>query len=431
MEYCEYEGARAAGLPRFHRWLKWMKKKMMKKRVAEPSQTHLSVVLDDGGDQDNRDMVSSSDDSFARSMDISSCIRTNEFRVFVGTWNVAGRSPGESLVVDLDDWLNLKEAPDIYVIGFQEIVPLKARTVLGAEDATVATKWNSLIGRTLNRKYKVMGSKKMVGIFVSVWVKEELRRKYQISDVIVCTVACGIMGWLGNKGSVAVSFSMEGTSFCFVAAHLASGEKRGDEMRRNHQVLEIFRRTSFPLPRVSHDDAHYNPRPLSILGHDRIFWFGDLNYRLNMEGSVAKQLIRKGEWRALQEFDQLRMEQAYGGVFQGWREGHIDFAPTYKLLTKYSSSISADGFPPRSTTKSCRSQPYPPLPPEKQRTPAWCDRILWHGKDVKQLSYLRTESKFSDHSPVSALFSTHIEFLNTLEADTKPPPPTRTLSLMG
>ena len=39
-------------------------------------------------------------------------------RIFVGTWNVAGRSPVGSLAVDLDEWLNLKEDADIYVLGY-------------------------------------------------------------------------------------------------------------------------------------------------------------------------------------------------------------------------------------------------------------------------------------------------------------------------
>lgn len=40
-----------------------------------------------------------------------------------------------------------------------------------------------------------------------------------------------------------------------------------------------------------------------------------------------------------------------------------------------------------------------------------CDRILWYGKGVRQLSYFRSESKFSDHRPVSALFSIPIEVM--------------------
>ena len=167
----------------------------------------------------------------------------------------------------------------------------------------MATRWNKLIGRTLNKsvgcscmqntpsissscdnyhyvenpinseedcsstsgnKYMLVASKKMVGVFISVWLKQEVVRKWCVSNVRVCSVACGVMGYLGNKGSVAVSMSIEGTSFCFVAAHLASGEKKGDEVRRNHQVAEIFRRTCFA--RTTKDD-HY-PHPLTILGHE-------------------------------------------------------------------------------------------------------------------------------------------------------------------
>lgn len=42
-----------------------------------------------------------------------------------------------------------------------------------------------------------------------------------------------------------------------------------------------------------------------------------------------------------------------------------------------------------------------------------CDRILWYGKGVKQLSYFRSESKFSDHRPVSAQFLAQIELLKS------------------
>lgn len=40
------------------------------------------------------------------------------FRIFVATWNVAGRSPVGSLAVDMDEWLNVKESADIYVLGY-------------------------------------------------------------------------------------------------------------------------------------------------------------------------------------------------------------------------------------------------------------------------------------------------------------------------
>ncbi|XP_024981382.1 type I inositol polyphosphate 5-phosphatase 4-like [Cynara cardunculus var. scolymus] len=407
--------------PKIQRFGRWFTNKH-KFRSHSSLSTHLS---DGSGDEYEEEDLSISSE-------MDPCILTNELRIFVATWNVAGRSPVGSLAMDLDEWLNVKESADIYVLGFQEIVPLKAKNVIGGEDLTEATNWNLLIGQILNgcpwmlnpvtsedynylnvskretragtssqeeelngcSRYRLMASKKMVGVFISVWMNTRLFKRYCISKVKVCAVACGVMGYLGNKGSVSVSMSIEGTSFCFIVAHLASGEKKGDEGRRNHQVSEIFKRTTF----TQHLPDDYSPRPLTILGHDQIFWFGDLNYRLYLQDDIARELIKKQDWRALQEFDQLRQELGDGGVFQGWREGNIEFAPTYKYSTFNSNRYSGT---------------LPSRAGEKQRTPAWCDRILWYGKGVKQHSYFRSESKFSDHRPVSALFSTQIEVVKS------------------
>ncbi|KAL9247738.1 hypothetical protein vseg_021139 [Gypsophila vaccaria] len=374
----------------------------------------------------------------------------NKLRIFVGTWNVGGKSPVGGLAADLEEWLTLKKSVDIYVLGFQEIVPLNTISVIGKEDYTDARKWNLLIGKTLNNKegcvwltptlspldadeyeyaepvncgrhsglrrsttpmrersktqhgkqggsdseYKLMASKKMVGIFITVWMKRDLLRKYRISNVKANPVACGLMRCLGNKGAVSVSMSIDGTSFCFITAHLASGEKKGDELRRNQQVGEIFKRTIFPRLPQEFDDT----LPLTISGHEKIFWFGDLNYRLCMDDDRARELIRRKNWKELQKFDQLKKEQQLGGAFQGWKEGDIDFAPTYKYSVELGNCYTGD-----------KHAPVVPNSAEKRRTPAWCDRIMWFGKGIEQLSYFRGESKFSDHRPVSALFTTEID----------------------
>ena len=41
-----------------------------------------------------------------------------------------------------------------------------------------------------------------------------------------------------------------------------------------------------------------------------------------------------------------------------------------------------------------------------------CDRILWYGSGLKQLAYVRAETKFSDHRPVYAVFSAEVEVLS-------------------
>lgn len=38
-----------------------------------------------------------------------------------------------------------------------------------------------------------------------------------------------------------------------------------------------------------------------------------------------------------------------------------------------------------------------------------CDRILWKGEGIEQLSYIRGESRFSDHRPVCAIFAVEVD----------------------
>ncbi|KAK7355664.1 hypothetical protein VNO80_14924 [Phaseolus coccineus] len=338
---------------------------------------------------------------------VVSDIDTLNLRMFVGTWNVGGKSPNEGL--NLRNWLMLPSPADIYVIGFQEIIPLNPGNVLGPEDSGPATKWLTLIREALNSNtssseessptlcssseqeqehyYCLAASKQMVGIFLCVWVREDLYK--HVTNLKVSSVGRGIMGYLGNKGSVSISMTLYHTTFCLVSTHLASGEKEGDEIRRNLDVSEILKKTKFshsfkalgqPLP------------PESILEHDKIIWLGDLNYRLAAGYDDTLELLKKNDWQALLEKDQLRIEQRAGRVFKEWKEGKIYFAPTYKYLFDSDQYVAQ-------TNKS----------KEKRRTPAWCDRILWKGEGVEQLWYVRGESKFSDHRPVYSLFSVHVD----------------------
>ncbi|KAL0375178.1 UNVERIFIED_CONTAM: Type I inositol polyphosphate 5-phosphatase 8 [Sesamum radiatum] len=380
---------------------------------------------------------------------------TLNLRMFVGTWNVGGKSPHDGL--NLSDWLRTKASADIYVLGFQEIVPLNAGNVLGPEDCGPAAKWISLIRQALNdnntvhsvskqslspnhqhppyskprvsfsdllsleddlverkgfenfqglrseswsseegsrsppdsgkHKYCLAASKQMVGIFLCVWVREDLYP--HISSLKVSCVGRGIMGYLGNKGSISISMRLHQTTFCFVCTHLASGEKEGDAIRRNLDVMEILRRTRFSHP--SRFPRGQSVPPDSILDHDKIIWLGDLNYRLASNCGDTYELVEKNNWQALLEKDELRIEQKAGRVFKGWEEGEIYFAPTYKYHT------NSDRYVLQTSTSK-----------DKRRTPAWCDRILWKGEGLKQMCYVRGESRFSDHRPVYSLFSVEL-----------------------
>ncbi|KAK1399939.1 type I inositol polyphosphate 5-phosphatase 8 [Heracleum sosnowskyi] len=343
-------------------------------------------------------------------------------RMAVGTWNVGGISPKEDM--KLNHWLTTHAQADIYVLGFQEIVPLNAGNVLGAEDTSPAAKWLSIIRQALNNQnldsqspdyysdedllsprlfstgldcplqngYTLAASKQMVGLFLCVWVRSDLYA--HISNLKVSCVGRGIMGYLGNKGSISMSMTLHNTTFCFVCTHLASGQKEGDEVKRNLDVMEILKKTKFPRSRGVHGQS----RPLdSILDHDKIIWLGDLNYRL-VSGGDTNELLNNNDWEALLEKDQLKREQRAGRIFEGWEEGKISFPPTYKYLTNSDDYVGQTS-----------------ISKDKQRTPAWCDRILWKGEGLKQLWYERVESKFSDHRPVCSLFSVKMNAPNKFE----------------
>ncbi|KAJ6814723.1 type I inositol polyphosphate 5-phosphatase 1 isoform X1 [Iris pallida] len=281
------------------------------------------------------------------------------YRICAGTWNVGRKLPSND--TDIEDWLDMKEPADIYVLGLQEIVPLNAGNIFGVKDSRPVPRWENLIRQTLNRiqpvkekykshsdppspsRFKPSGdgpifedellpeidsdsdeeihpvdeesfslcidddsntasgyyntgsssvpelklddifkvkkrspfvriiSKQMVGVYLSIWVRRSLRK--HIQNVKVSTVGVGVMGYIGNKGSISVSMSIYQTLFCFICCHLNPGEKNGDELRRNADVQEIHRRTQFnPVSRVD--------LPKTIYDHERIIWLGDLSYRI-------------------------------------------------------------------------------------------------------------------------------------------------------
>ncbi|GAV72292.1 Exo_endo_phos domain-containing protein [Cephalotus follicularis] len=239
----------------------------------------------------------------------------------------------------------------------------------------------SLMKRRRRSPYVRIVSKQMVGIFISVWVRRSLRR--HIQNLRVSTVGVGVMGYIGNKGSVSVSMSIYQTFFCFICAHLTSGEKDGDELKRNADVHEIHRRTLF------HSVSGIG-LPKSIYDHERIIWLGDLNYRINLSYEGARELISQKEWSQLVKKDQLVRELRKGRAFDGWSEGNLNFPPTYKY------EVNSDKY-------------HGEDPKAVRRTPSWCDRILSYGKGMRLLSYRRTELKLSDHRPVTATYMAEVE----------------------
>ncbi|CAA3029496.1 type I inositol polyphosphate 5-phosphatase 5 [Olea europaea subsp. europaea] len=177
-----------------------------------------------------------------------------------------------------------------------------------------------------------------------------------------------------------------------MCCHLASGEKEKHKLRRNSDVAEILKNTRFSC-RVCKNKVRQTPE--RILDHNSVICLGDLNYRVALSYEETRLLLEENDWNSLLEKDQLSMVREAGSVFKGWNEGKIMFAPTYKYSHNSDSYVG----------ETANSK-------KKRRTPSWCDRILWRGNGIKQLAYIRKESKFSDHRPVCAVFAVEVEMKN-------------------
>ncbi|KAE8728415.1 Type I inositol 1,4,5-trisphosphate 5-phosphatase 2 [Hibiscus syriacus] len=373
-------------------------------------------------------------------------MKTKDVRVTIGTWNVAGRLPCDDL--QINDWLCTEEPADIYIIGpipkWEAIIrrtlnkasePVRKHRCYSAPPSPCSVTDVSVdeipglpleyletaneVGKNLQQKriygfdcetgivwpedenqqvpveeegndramsmskYVWIVNKQMVGIYMSVWVRKRLRK--HVSNLKVSPVGVGLMGYLGNKvitfplfcglcfsdvigicfwgnkGSVSVSMNLFQSRLCSVCSHLTSGHKDGAEQRRNSNVYEIIRRTSFSTV-ADTDESQTTP------SHN-----DGKNYSV----------------------PQLHKELRSGHVFDGWKEGLIDFPPTYK------NEIDSD-----------RYVGVIPKEGEKKRSPAWCDRILWSGIGIKLLCYRRAEIRLSDHRPVSSMFLVEVEVLD-------------------
>jgi hypothetical protein len=168
---------------------------------------------------------------------------------------------------------------------------------------------------------------------------------------------------------------IDNTSLCFVTAHLAAGFANYEERNRDFRTIN--------------QGLHFQ-RGRTIEAHDTVIWLGDFNYRIGLSYERAVKLAKSNDFETLYENDQLNLQMVAGLTFPHYAEARIFFPPTYKY------DLETDEYDTS----------------EKARIPAWCDRILRKGNNLRQINYDAAPLRFSDHRPVYATFLCKVSIVN-------------------
>ncbi|KAH6881636.1 Endonuclease/exonuclease/phosphatase [Alternaria rosae] len=347
-----------------------------------------------------------------------------ELSARVMTWNAGAVKPANLRNTEQDrnffrEVLEPENPPDILVFGFQELVDLEDKKITAksifkrkkhketSESEHMSHQyraWRDHLVRVLDeyspkQNYVLLHTANLVGLFTCVFVKASERAN--IRDVCAAEIKLGFSGRVGNKGALVVRFFIDDSSLCFINCHLAAGQTQ--TVHRNNDAAAIMENAPLPKNRSPTSCANYfvgGGDGSMILDHEICILNGDLNYRIDaMPRNTVVAAVQQGNLAKLLERDQLLLSRKRNPGFRlrAFTEMPINFAPTYKY------DVGTDNYDTS----------------EKQRSPAWCDRLLYRGLGrIKQLDYRRHDTiKVSDHRPVSGRFKLRVKTINSKRQD--------------
>ncbi|KAG9485866.1 hypothetical protein GDO78_008771 [Eleutherodactylus coqui] len=236
-----------------------------------------------------------------------------DFRLQIVTWNVGTAPPPR----DLSSLLQLDSSDaniDLYVIGLQEV---NSRMVNFLSDLAFDDSWSLYFMDILAPLgYVKLSSIRMQGLLLLIFVKH--KHIPFIQDIQTNYIRTGLYGYWGNKGGVTIRMSVYGHMLCFMNCHLPA------HVEYINQRLDDFEKML--------EAQQFGENIGSILDHDAVFWFGDLNFRIADFGiHFIREVINGNKYNLLWEKDQLNIAKKKERFLQGFMEGPLKFKPTYKF----------------------------------------------------------------------------------------------------
>lgn len=318
---------------------------------------------------------------------------------------------------DLVDWLNptlqvssflanRSTAPDIFAVGFQELLPLHLG-LTGMSKAVMRSR-HELIQSQIEQhapnkeRYVLVAKTVYVGCALLVYARDDTVGR-RILNVQTQWTGFGL-GDMGNKSAVGVRFRLKGRNghsdeiFTFVNAHFTAHVPNAAHRQRDWEHIVSTLLFTGPDGSLS-----------SIYDTSHLFFHGDLNFRLHIprdfqaDGAflgapnnhelLVERLQTDAGREQLKEFDELVLARRDGTpLLQGLSEG-----PFWRFKCSYKFAHGAvDRYDPR-------------------RAPAWTDRVLFAShadppsggaSTIVPLLYTTVPSyTTSDHKPLLALLA--------------------------
>jgi hypothetical protein len=240
---------------------------------------------------------------------------TRPLKLAVMTWNAGCTRPADNFPAIVSTGPDV----DIWVLGMQECLYNPVPPSKTCEDD-----WLQLVREALSAvgDFILLTSVSLWQIRIAVFVRVAVA--HSVADVSTTTVATGFAGIVKNKGASAVSMSINGAKCLFICSHLAARPERVQQ--RKSMTADILK----GLKLVSPTGSDLFPEA----SFDHIFWFGDLNYRVDLPFDQCITNVEKTDpplIAPLYETDQLRTARYTGDTLASFHEQPINFTPTYRL----------------------------------------------------------------------------------------------------
>ncbi|XP_039800094.1 type I inositol polyphosphate 5-phosphatase 1-like isoform X2 [Panicum virgatum] len=388
-------------------------------------------------------------------------VDVRELRICVGTWNVGGRFPPSDL--DIEEWLDMEDPADIYVIGFQEIVPLNAGNIFGAEDNRPVSVWEQIIRETLNKNFSDKSRFKCHSDPPSV-------SRFNPSDAALSMEHESLSG-SDNDSDGELQPLIEQDHNCRLQdktdENFEAFPEEGLDQRVKRKRPEFVRMISKQMVGIFLSiwvrrslRKHIQNLRVSTVGvgamgyignkgsisvsmfiHQTPFCFvcchlaaGEKDGDDLKRNSNIEEILRRTVFNPVHTVGMpMRIHDHERIIWLGDLNYRIDlsYERAHELISKqdWDGLFKRDQLK-RELRKGCTFDgwfegviSFPPTykyefdsgsyvndeSKSGRRTPAWCDRILSYGKGIRLLSYKRGELTLSDHRPVTAVYLAEVE----------------------